>query len=60
MENTYAGEVRTAKDGSYLSTKNNRRGVGLSSVRSIVESTGGKIEVSHTDTHFTVTVFLAS
>ena len=60
VENTYAGEVRTAKDGSYLSTKNNRRGVGLSSVRSIVESTGGKIEVSHTDTHFTVTVFLAS
>lgn len=60
VENTYAGEVRPTKGGSYISTKNDRRGMGLSSVRTIVESTGGKIEVSHTDTHFTVTVFLAS
>ncbi len=59
VENTYSGTLRRDKSGECLSTKCESRGMGLASVRTVVRDTGGKIEVSHTDTHFTVTVFLA-
>ena len=60
VENVYAGKLRNTAEGAYLSTKNERRGTGLSSVRAIVKASGGKLEISHTETHFTVTVFLTA
>ena len=60
VENVYRGKLRHTGDGDYLSTKNEKRGTGIASVRALVKASGGKMEVTHTDTHFTVTVFLTA
>lgn len=56
--NTYAGTLLPSKNGLYLSTKHTDSGIGLVSVRSIVEQNQGKMEITHTDTQFIVTVML--
>lgn len=58
ISNTYAGTLLPSKNGLYLSTKHTGNGIGLVSVRSIVEQNQGKMEITHTDTPFIVTVVL--
>lgn len=58
ISNTYAGTLLPSKNGLYLSTKHSGSGIGLVSVRSIVEQNRGKMEITHTDTPFIVTVML--
>lgn len=59
VENTYRSDLKKEGNDAYRSTKNASRGIGLSSVHAIAKQHRGKVEISHTDTHFTVTVFLA-
>lgn len=58
ISNTYAGTLLPSKNGLYLSIKHTGSGIGLVSVRSIVEQNQGKMEITHTDTPFIVTVML--
>ena len=58
ISNTYAGTLLPNKNGLYLSTKHTGSGIGLASVRSIVEQNQGRMEITHTDTQFIVTVML--
>ena len=58
ISNTYAGTLLPNKNGLYLSTKHTGSGIGLVSVRSIVEQNRGKMEITHTDTSFIVAVML--
>ena len=58
ITNPYSGELKQNKDGLYLSTKHEGRGIGLASVRSIVARNGGRMEISHADNTFSVTVML--
>lgn len=58
ISNTYAGTLLPSKNGLYLSTKHTGSGIGLVSVRSIVEQNQDKMEITHTDTPFIVTVML--
>lgn len=41
-----------------MSTKHEGRGIGLASARGIVARNGGRLEISHTENEFTVTVML--
>lgn len=58
ISNPYDGKLRQSKDGLYMSTKHEGRGIGLASVRGIVARNGGRLEISHTENEFTVTVML--
>jgi signal transduction histidine kinase len=58
-ENSFAGEVKTDRDGGFLSAKTGRAGVGLSSVRTICERYGGFVEVTARDHVFRVSCILA-
>jgi len=58
VENSYNGETVKGKKGEYLSTKNSGRGLGLMSVRSIVERYNGIMEITEKDKIFGVSVFL--
>ncbi len=58
ISNPYDGKLRQSKDGLYMSTKHEGRGIGLASARGIVARNGGRLEISHTENEFTVTVML--
>lgn len=58
VENSYSGETVKDKKGEYLSTKNSGRGLGIASVRSIVERYNGIMEIAEKDRIFSVSVFL--
>ncbi len=58
IRNTFAGKVKKSPDGLYLSTKHEGRGIGLRSVRGIVNNYNGILEIDHKDGLFTVSVLL--
>lgn len=58
ISNTYSGELSQDKDGVFLSTKHSGRGIGLTSVQDIVTRNGGKLEITHKNGMFVVTVML--
>ncbi len=51
--NSFDGKVKK-KEGTYFSSKENGNGIGLVSIRDIVERYQGKAKISHTDTEFMV------
>lgn len=53
IQNSFSGEVLKDED-KFLSTKHEGYGMGISSVRSIVESHGGSFKVSHNNSVFKV------
>lgn len=55
--NTFNGNVRM-KNGEYLSTHKNGRGIGLSSIRSTAEKYGGTAEFSHDATQFYTNIMI--
>lgn len=55
--NTFNGNVRM-KNGEYLSTHKNGRGIGLSSIRSTAEKYGGVAEFSHDATKFYTNIMI--
>ncbi len=56
--NTYIGQPKRSADGLYLSTKHEGRGIGLRSVRGIVEDYRGMLEIKQNDGLFTVAVLV--
>lgn len=52
----------TEKDGALTTDKEDARahGIGLRSVRAVVDKYGGEMDVSYTDETFSVTVFLST
>ncbi len=56
--NTFTGKVKKNRDGLYLSTKHEGRGIGLRSVRSIVNDCQGLLKITQEDSLFTVSVLL--
>lgn len=56
--NTFSGKLRKTRDGFYLSSKHEGRGVGLRSVRGLVEEYNGILKISQEDGLFTVSVLL--
>jgi signal transduction histidine kinase len=58
-ENSFAGELKTDRNGGFLSAKTGRAGVGLSSVRTICERYGGFVEVTARDGVFRVSCILS-
>ena len=58
IDNTYSGTVRQDRNGRYLTTKKHGTGLGLSSVRSIVERYEGSLRISHEDHMFCVSIML--
>ena len=59
IDNTFDGELKHSKDGSYLSTKLNGNGLGLMSVRSITEQYHGTFEIETQENLFCVSVALS-
>lgn len=53
LENTYSGRIRTM-GGKLCSVRNNGFGIGLDSVRKVVDKYDGVLDISYTDTVFTV------
>lgn len=58
ITNTFEGNLRRNKDGKILSTKSGNHGLGLDSVRHLVEANGGVIEVEANQGIFRVSVLL--
>lgn len=58
IDNSYNGVVRQNKQGNYLSTKKNGSGLGLTSVRNIVERYDGNLVICHDNGVFRVSVML--
>ena len=58
VSNGYEGKLRRDSSGRFLSTKSNKRGMGLESVVQLVQSNGGVIEVEAEDGIFRVFVLL--
>lgn len=58
IDNTYSGELKYGKNGQLLSTKQKGQGIGLSSVRHIVQQHDGLMEISQDRGIFSVSVFL--
>ena len=58
IDNTSSGIVRQDRNGRYLTTKKHGKGLGLSSVRSIVERYEGSLRISHEDHMFCVSIML--
>ncbi len=56
--NTFTGQAKKSPDGLYLSTKHEGRGIGLRSVRSIVNDYNGILKISQEDGLFTVSVLV--
>lgn len=54
VQNSYSGSLNE----DYRSTKGKERGLGLSGIRSVTESHNGYLELSHTDTEFTLKAVL--
>lgn len=59
VDNGYGGEVRQ-RGGKYLSTKSERRGLGLESVSEIAEKYGGGAEFRHDENTFFSSVMLCA
>ena len=45
IENTYADQILTDQNGHFLSTKNKKRGLGISSVRNIIKECNGILDI---------------
>ncbi len=58
VENRYDGNIKKDKNGYYLSTKREGRGIGLASIRSIVDKHSGILEIEDANGIFAVSVFL--
>ncbi len=56
--NTFTGKIKKAPNGLYLSTKHEGRGIGLRSVRGIVNDYHGILDIKHENGLFTVSVLL--
>ncbi len=56
--NTFTGKTKKAPDGLYLSTKHEGRGIGLRSVRGIVNDYRGLLDIKQENGLFTVSVLL--
>ncbi len=56
--NSFTGKIKKAPSGLYLSTKHEGRGIGLRSVRSIVNDYHGILDIKQEDGLFTVSVLL--
>lgn len=56
--NTFTGKVKKSSDGLYLSTKHEGRGIGLRSVRGIVNDYDGILKISQEDGMFTVSILI--
>lgn len=56
--NTFTGKVKKSPDGLYLSTKHEGRGIGLRSVRGIVNDYNGILKISQEDGLFSVSVLV--
>lgn len=56
--NTFTGKVKKSADGLYLSTKHEGRGIGLRSVRGIVNDYNGILKIAQEDGLFTVSVLV--
>ncbi len=56
--NTFTGKIKKAPNGLYLSTKHEGRGIGLRSVRSIVDDYHGMLDIKQENGLFTVSVLL--
>ncbi len=56
--NTFTGKTKKSPNGLYLSTKHEGRGIGLRSVRSIVDDYNGMLDIKHENGLFTVSVLL--
>ncbi len=59
IENTFDGRVRK-KDGSLMSTKHDRNGIGLESARATAEKYGGQMRIDYTGKTFCVNILLNS
>ena len=58
--NSYEGEIRQMKDGSFLSSKReDQKGIGLSSVLSIAEKYNGITRIEHQDQIFKISVIIS-
>lgn len=58
IRNTFDGRVEQDKDGIWSRKQENRRGVGIASMKSICESYGGSMELQWDDKTFTVMFLL--
>ncbi len=58
IDNTYSHTLRQDRTGLYMSTKHPGRGIGLESVRAIVQRHGGTLQIEQKDGMFCVSVFL--
>jgi hypothetical protein len=58
ISNNYTGALSKAKNGNYLTTKKNGKGLGLQSVAHLVKLHDGVLEVETTDNVFRVSVML--
>lgn len=58
ITNPFDGELRKNKSGKILSTKSVTRGLGLDSVRQLVEANGGVLELSAEDNLFRASILL--
>ncbi len=58
VSNNYTGTLRQDKNGNYLTTKKNGKGLGLRSVSQLVQSYGGMMEVHTADGVFRVSILL--
>lgn len=58
IENTFCGELSRTPDGTYSSTKNKERGIGISSVKAITEQNGGMMKIETKEDKFCVSVML--
>ncbi len=56
--NTFTGKTKKAPNGLYLSTKHDGRGIGLRSVRGIVNDYKGILKIEHENGLFTVSILL--
>lgn len=56
--NTFTGKVKKSSDGLYLSTKHEGRGIGLRSVRGIVNDYNGILKITQEDGLFTVSALV--
>ncbi len=56
--NTFTGKAKKSPDGLYLSSKHEGRGIGLRSVRGIVEDYKGILKITQEDGLFTVSVLV--
>lgn len=56
--NSYEGELRQTEDGTFLSSKRNEEGIGVTSMKKICENYHGICKITHDDTSFIVEMML--